>query len=417
LIRGIITFSFNLNQKETGEIEPEFRPIQSQFIDEEADENYYKGLIVENDIFASYYQHTTGLTGVSYEFSNFFSGRLKETPYQVISYFKQVADGSQYLTFSIFQLDDEIEIFEDIIKDMGSRLGDIFEKFSEARRTKKLEEITNIQIRLKNELKYTIFQIERLSNLTNLQKIALIYNNELRLLILETLRQFPISSTELRRKLQKVRADANLEILLHPFIELNLIRRDWIEGEKDKETGIIKNQGEYLFLIKDIMFSRAPNKKLLEHLKEIKSELYDIYNEKVLTYFTKYNPFEEPLENNQKIGSMLMNPDIYDFFILMKNNYYAKDKIPKIFSEFAVTDVLIEDLKAIEILTEIEDIENRKWILLLTDIKPLVIFPEFMLPKIRALYKEEHDQEKLYYQIAKKAYDLLELTFPEKIEL
>ena len=121
-------------------------------------------------------------------------------------------------------------------------------------------------------------------------------------------------------------------------------------------------------------------------------------------------------ENNQKIASMFLNPDIYDFFVLMRNNYYAKDKIPKIFSEFAVTDVLINDLKEIEVLTEVVDSEDRKWLLLLTDLKPLVIFPEYMLPKIRNLYKQEHDMEKLYYQISKKAYDLLEVTYPEKVE-
>ncbi|MBN1216577.1 MAG: hypothetical protein JXA99_14205 [Candidatus Lokiarchaeota archaeon] len=416
MIKGIITFSFNLNQKETGEIEPEFRPIQSQFLAEDVDENYYKQLVVENDIFAMYYQHTTGLSGVSVEHSNFFNGRLKETPYQIMSYFKQVSDGSQYLTFSIFELDDEIEIYNDIIKDMGYRLGDIFEKFSEARKAKQLELITNLQIRLKNELKYSIFQIERLSNLTNLQKIALIYNNELRLYILEVLRKFPISSTELRREIQQIKPDANLDILLHPFIELNLVRRDWIEGERNKETGIIKNQGEYLFLVKDVMFARVPNEKLLNHLKETKNELYDIYNREVIKYFTKYDPFEESTKNTQKIASMFLNPDIYDFFVLMRNNFYAKDKIPKIFSEFAVTDVLINDLKEIEVLTEISDNDDRKWLLLLTDIKPMVIFPEFMLPKIRAFYKQNSNKGKLQYQIAKKAYDLLELTYPEKME-
>ncbi len=416
MIKGIITFSFNLNQKETGEIEPEFRPIQSQFLAEDVDENYYKQLVVENDIFAMYYQHTTGLSGVSVEHSNFFNGRLKETPYQIMSYFKQVSDGSQYLTFSIFELDDEIELYNDIIKDMGYRLGDIFEKFSEARKAKQLELITNLQIRLKNELKYSIFQIERLSNLTNLQKIALIYNNELRLHILDVLRKFPISNTELRREIQQIKPDANLDILLHPFIELNLVRRDWIEGERNKETGIIKNQGEYLFLVKDVMFARVPNEKLLNHLKETKNELYDIYNREVIKYFTKYDPFEESTKNTQKIASMFLNPDIYDFFVLMRNNFYAKDKIPKIFSEFAVTDVLINDLKEIEVLTEISDNDDRKWLLLLTDIKPMVIFPEFMLPKIRAFYKQNSTKGKLQYQIAKKAYDLLELTYPEKME-
>ena len=43
MIQGILTFQFVLNQKESGEIEPEFRPIQIIFRDDEeyfTKENY-----------------------------------------------------------------------------------------------------------------------------------------------------------------------------------------------------------------------------------------------------------------------------------------------------------------------------------------------------------------------------------------
>jgi hypothetical protein len=91
------------------------------------------------------------------------------------------------------------------------------------------------------------------------------------------------------------------------------------------------------------------------------------------------------------------------------------DKIPKIFSEFAVTEILLDDLKNLNIISEVVDDSERKWICLLTDIKPLIIFPEYLLPKIRAAYKQESDGS-ITLEIAKKALSLLEITYPEKVK-
>ena len=416
MIQGILTFQFKINQKETGEIEPEFEPIQLIFREDKYDEENFSELLAQNDIFAIFYQHTTGLSGVKYSYSNFYEGRLKETPYQVISYFKQVADGTQYLALSIFELDDEIEIFEDLIKTMGTRLDTIFDKLTRARNSKQLSLIENINIRLKNEIKFTIFQVDRLSNLDKLQKAALIYNSPERLKILEILRESPISKKEIKGILEKMTSMVNVDILLQPFLELNIIRRDWIKGEKNKKTGELTHQGEYLFLVKDLMLARIPNESLLNHFKETNNELLPLYRQKVIDFFSNYDPYTQPLEEIKKLASILLNPDVYDFFVLMRHNHYPLDKIPKIFSEFAVTEILLDDLKELNIITEVIDENDRKWICLLTDIKPLIVFPEYLLPKIRAAYKNQETDDGITYEIAKKALSLLEITYPEKVE-
>ncbi|MFX1556614.1 MAG: hypothetical protein ACFFC9_05125 [Promethearchaeota archaeon] len=405
-----------MNQNETtGEINPEFSPIQLVFKNEQYTEQNYNELIIENDIFATFYQHTTGVTGVKYGFSNFYEGKLKETPYQVLSYFKQLPDGTQYLVMSLFELDDEIELFEDIMKDMAKRLDTILEKLTKAVNTKQMDLISNVNIRLMNELKYTIFQVERLSQLDRLQKVALIYNSPERLKILETVRERPISKDEMKKVIEKMKPTANIDILLRPFLELNLVRRDWIRGEKDKKTGIVKNQGEYLFLVKDIIFTRVPNENLLKHFKETNNELLDAYKQRAVDFFSAYDPLTEKIEETQKLAAILLNPDVYDFFVLMRSNHYPLDKIPKIFSEFAVTEILLDNLKKLNIITEVKDEAKRSWILLLTDIKPLTIFPEYLLPKIREAYRNEDVDGKITHEIAKKALNLLEVTYPERI--
>jgi len=416
MIQGILTFQFNLNQDETtGEINPEFSPIQLVFSNKKFDENNFSGLIMENDIFANFYQHTVGIFGMKYGFSNYYTGHLKDTPYQVSSYFKQLADGTQYLTISLFELDDELELFEDLIKDMGKRLDTIYEKLTKASNTRQLDLISNVNVRLKNELKYTIFQIERLSQLDKLQKVSLIYNSDERLKVLDVLRERPLAKSDIKTTIENLKPTANIDILLRPFLELNLVRRDWIKGEKDKKTGVVTNQGEYVFLVKDIMFARVPNENLLKHFKETDNDLLPLFKQKSLDFFNDYDPYEEPIENTKKLASILLNPDVYDFFILMRSNHYPLDKIPKIFSEFAVTEILLDNLKKLNVITEIKDQNKRSWICLLTDIKPLTIFPEYLLPKIREAFKREDEEGKITHEIAKKALDLLEVSFPEKV--
>jgi len=416
LIQGILTFEFILNQSETGEIEPEFKPIQLIFSEEGFSEDNYSDLIVENDIFAIFYQHTTGVFNVSGGYSNFYTGRLKETPYQVISYFKQEAGGSQYLAISIFSLDDEIEIFEELNKNMANRLESIFETLEKAKITKQVSLIYNIKKSLGDKLKFTIFQVERLFRLDKLQKAALIFNSEERIKILTTLREYPVSKREIKNILEKITLNTNIDILIEPFLELNIIRRDWIKGIRDAKTGRIKHQGEYLFLTKDILLAQIPNKNLMNHLKESKHKLYPKYEQKVINFFSNYNPYTQPVEETKKLASFILNPDLYDFFALMRNNYYPLDKIPKILSDWADRELIIGELKSLNILTEIKDENKKSWIFLLTDIKPLIIYPLYLLPKIKEAYKTKKKEGKITYEIAKKALDLLEVTYPEKIE-
>ncbi len=415
MIQGILSFEFLLNQKETGEIEPEFRPIELVFSDNQFTVENYGELIDVNDLFAVFYTHTTGIYELSAGYSNFYTGKLKETPYQIISYYKQVKGGYHFITITCFELDDEIELYNNLIEDLAPRLDENLEKIRQAENTRKLNLIDNLHIRLRNELKYTIFQIERLSNLTKLQKAALIYNSIERIKVLEELREFPVSKKQLKLVVNKLNPSANIDVILQPLLELNLIRRDWIVSKDDKASEDLKNQGEYLFLAKDMILSRVPNKHIIKEFEEKNSELASKYKKNVKDFFRDYNPLSQSFEDTKKLTNILLNPDTYDFFILLKTNYYPLDKIPKIFSEFAVTENLIKDLKELRVITELTDKKDRHWIVLLTDIKPLIVFPEYILPKIMIAFKSKKDKSNLDYRIAKRAYELLELTYPEEI--
>ncbi|MCJ7647158.1 MAG: hypothetical protein MUP85_00950, partial [Candidatus Lokiarchaeota archaeon] len=144
-------------------------------------------------------------------------------------------------------------------------------------------------------------------------------------------------------------------------------------------------------------------------------DLLEIFQQKSAEFFSNYDPYTQSIEETKKIASIMLNPDIYDFFILMRNNHYPLDKIPKVFSEFAITEILLDNLKKLNIITEIKDENKRSWILLLTNVRPITIFPEFLLPKIREAYRKEEEDGKITHEIAKKALNLLEVSYPEKI--
>ena len=416
MIQGILNFQFILNQEESGEIEPEFRPVKFVFHNKKFNESNYTELISVNDIFGIFYQHTTGIFKDKGAFSNFYTGRLKETPYQVVSYYRQETDGSKYITISFFELDDEVEIFQDLINTMAKRLLLIFKKLININPLKQISLLEKIHSKVESELKFTIFQIDRLSQLDKLQKAALIFHSDERLKILEILRERPIAKKELKGILERMKPNINIDVLLDPFLELNLIRRDWIKGEKDKETGIVKNQGEYLFLTKDILLARLPNENILNRLRENKKNLYDIYKDKVADYFSTYDLNKQSVEEMKKIAGILLNPDSYDFLALMRNSYYPLDKLPKIFSDWFDIEVILSTLEDLKIVTTLKDKEDQGWVILLTDIKPLIIFPEFLLPKIREFFKSEDKEQKISIEIAKKALELLEVTYPEKVD-
>jgi len=217
---------------------------------------------------------------------------------------------------------------------MGNNLDTIFKTLDTAKQTNQISLTSNIIKKLEEELKFAIYQVDRLSNLDKLQKAALIFKSDERLAILNTLREFPLPKREMRSFLETMKENPNIDLLLDPFLELNLIHRDWVRGKREKKTGIIRDQGEFLFLTKDIVLARFPNENLLKHLKDTNSELYSKYNEKISKFFSNYDPLKQTVEETKKLASVLLNPDLYDNFILMRNQFYPKDKIPKIFGCF-----------------------------------------------------------------------------------
>jgi hypothetical protein len=417
MIEAILTFEFVLTQKATGEVKPDFKPLVFTFENKEFSDENLSQLISTSDLFSILYHHTTSVHEITGGFSNFYEGRLKETPYQVSSYFMQTESGSQYLTILIFTFDEDLGKYEDVIKNLSKKMYYLFETYETTKKTNQVSLISKIHDNIQTELKYAIFQIKRLTNLDKIQKSALIFNSYERLEILKILRESPKPKKDVRDALERIRENPNMDVLLEPFLELNLIRRDWIKGKRDKRTGLVSNQGEYLFLTKDIELLRVPNYELLKHLKDTKHELYEKYESQVVEFFSNFEPKSQTIDQKKKIASLLLNPDIYDLFAMLRNKFYPRNKIPNIFSEFADIDLILDDLIQQNIITEIKDQKGKEWLFLLTDIEPIIFFPEYLLDNIKNAYHSEDSNKKIPLEVAKLALELLEIAYPEKINI
>ena len=100
----------------------------------------------------------------------------------------------------------------------------------------------------------------------------------------------------------------------------------------------------------------------------------------------------------------------------MKSNFYPEDKLPKIFSDFVDSEFIVNTLDKLNVITRIKDKENKSWVILLTEIKPITAFPEYLLDKIKESYLTKEERNKISKEIAKKALDLLEITYQEKVK-
>ena len=121
LVVGIVVYQFVMNKSSSGDIEPEFKVIVSKLSEEKKKQNINEwDLITLDDKFGVFFNHTTGSRYKSIEEQerNIFVGQLKETPYKIISKYHQEDDESQYLIITFFDLDEDIGLYENIIKNM-----------------------------------------------------------------------------------------------------------------------------------------------------------------------------------------------------------------------------------------------------------------------------------------------------------
>ena len=229
---------------------------------------------------------------------------------------------------------------------------------------------------LKNYLKSALFLLERLKNMTKEQRMAQIYSSKKSRTILEIMQQKPYSRRELQNILEnKLGAFvSNIEYTLDPFIKTNILKQDWIEGFSDI----------FLFLISDFTLFRKPAENILVSArKDVPSpDLAKKHREEARKFFSDYQP---SLVDNIRIALDLLNPDKYDFIVLLRERAYPLTKLPKSSADsFLDTNTLLKSLEEDQIVKIFKDKKGVEWVFLFTDVGIEMFYPEYMLENIRS---------------------------------
>ncbi|WP_457557502.1 hypothetical protein [Candidatus Harpocratesius sp.] len=422
MVIGIITYQFDLNQTEMGEIEPKFRIVaRSHGMDYEGEQ--IEKLISKQEKFRLFYEHTAGYSSKTHnnKVSSTISGRLKDSSYKFLSHYQKTDNNLQFLTVALFEWNTELEIVENLFQMFVSRLETKFDSISLSE-LRNFQASTKIQNGILEEIKFCAFQMDRFNNLTKLQKAALIFATYEREFCLQLLRKAPISRYNLQEKLEHYKHNINIDVLLKPFVELNLVRRDWVKGIKDKKTGIIRGQGEYIFLIKDIVLIRTPPKEVIANLQG-HSTIKENYLKELKMFYENYSPFEKMDEESNIFAQLLLEPDTFDFLSLLRNRAYPLKKIPRVISQFSKMREILDRLITFNIIRLIPDGHGNDWVCMISEITPLIVFPEYLINNIAdrtAIEPDAIDEKSLVApitnEIGELALNLLELTYKEQIE-
>ncbi|MHA1192772.1 MAG: hypothetical protein ACTSP9_10810 [Promethearchaeota archaeon] len=352
--------------------------------------NYPESIEVDlDDMMRIFYAHITGAG----EAGNVMV-RLEKARSNVSSYFTGMESESPLMINLILQLGEEPEMFgETVILDINNTIVKYLSHIN-ANPSNHYE----LRQELVGYLKNSLILLERLEHLSKEQRMAQIFTGEKGRAILELLRERPYTRTELRGLLEDKldRFITNLEISLDPFIKTDLVRQDWLEGDSDIS----------LFLLSDFELMRVPAVKLVEKAQNgyPTPTVAQLYLKEVKNFFLTYKP---TVEDNKLIAQNMVNPDKYDYIVLLREKSYPISKIPKGPGEsFETVRSFIDQLKEARIITTIKD-KDDEWVLLLTDTIADTFFPEYLIEKIR----QDVADKKLRKKTAIKHLEILEQVY------
>jgi hypothetical protein len=237
-------------------------------------------------------------------------------------------------------------------------------------------------------------------NLTEEGKIAYIYQDEIKRMIINRLREEGVvSKSELMVWLKDKYQEG--------FIDLESVLGDLIKWEIIKQGSIKELASELIFLINDILITRVPPASLLKQSKSkgLPPYLSEVYLKEVKNYFQEYRPTEE---DTIKIVDLIIDPQIYETLKLLRTTIATKNELEKLKKKGVEdTNLVLKKLWKSNMITVLQDKSGKEYYALLTDIYLDIIFPKYLLKIIKDGYDQKSKGNKVlieYLNLLKDAY-------------
>ena len=233
--------------------------------------------------------------------------------------------------------------------------------------------------------------------LNNEQRLAITYQDEIKRMIINRLREEGVvSKSELMVWLK--------DRYKQGFVDLEGVLIELIKRELIKETSVKGMPSELIFLTNDLLMMRVPPVKLLANPSErgLPSQLSADYQTECKKFFQNYRPTEE---DNLRIIEILIDSQVYETLRLLRTAIVTKNDLEKL-KKKGVDDVdgVLKMLWDNQMIQVFQDDRNNEYYALLSDFHLDLIFPKYLLNVI----KKEYDQKSKADQVLIEYLNVLE---------
>ncbi len=240
--------------------------------------------------------------------------------------------------------------------------------------------------------------------LTTEQQLAMTYQEEIKRMILNRLREEGVvSKSELMIWLK--------DKYKQGFVDMESVLNDLIKRELVKETSVKGMPSELIFLINDLMMLRIPPVNLAGNPVDhgLPAQLSDDYKTEIKNFFQGYIPSED---DNLRVVDVFIDPQVYETLRLLRTSIVTRNDLEKL-KKKGVDDVdevlkVLWDNKMIQVF---QDERNNEYYALITDFYIDLVFPEYMLNVIREEYVNKSKAEEVlveYLTVLEDAYYAME---------
>ncbi len=218
--------------------------------------------------------------------------------------------------------------------------------------------------------------------LSNEQRLAITYQDEIKRLIINRLRdEGVVSKSEIMVWLK--------DQYKQGFVDLEGVLTELIKREIVKETSVKGMPSELIFLIQDVVTLRIPPVKIYSDPSRhgLPSQLEKDYRVEVKKYFQNYRPSEG---DNLRIIDILINPQVYETLRLLRTAIVTKNDLEKLRKK-GVDDLdnVLKMLWDTQMIQVFQDERNNEYYALLSDYYLDLIFPKYLLNTIKKVYKQK----------------------------
>ena len=291
----------------------------------------------------------------------------------VASYYTGVDTG--YYIILLLSLEDDPDLYEGGLADVSRQI------------------LANIEDESFFNLIPSIFQ--RLSvypKLVDEQRLAIVYQDEVKRLIINRLREEGvISKSELMVWIK--------DRYKQGFIDLDAIIISLIKSDLIKEASVKGMPSELIFLIHDLLITRVPPIALLANPadKGLPSNLANDYTIESRKFFQEYRPNED---DNLALIEILIDPQAYESLKLLRQAIVTRNDLEKL-KKKGVDDVdnVLKKLWSSRMIQVFQDERGNEYYALLSDFYIEKFFPQYLLNIIRREYatKSKSNQVLLEY--------------------